>query len=88
MSSWEDFGRFQASLNQGRDVLPDNIRSTVATITANAKSDAEKIRLLYEYMQKNTRYISIQLGIGGWQPLTPRMWLPKGMAIARRCPII
>ncbi|HMI62933.1 MAG TPA: hypothetical protein VK518_18575, partial [Puia sp.] len=28
----------------------------------------EKVRILYEFMQQNTHYISVQLGIGGWQP--------------------
>ncbi|WP_423735699.1 DUF3857 domain-containing protein [Chitinophaga caseinilytica] len=78
MSSWENFGKFIATLNQGRDVLPANIKATVAAITANAKTDAEKIRLLYEYMQQNTRYISIQLGIGGWQPFDANYVATKG----------
>lgn len=78
MSTWSDFGRFQASLNQGRNVLPDNIKAAVAGIVAQAKTDEEKIRLLYEYMQKNTRYISIQLGIGGWQPFDATYVATKG----------
>ncbi|MGN7723335.1 DUF3857 domain-containing protein [Chitinophaga sp. 22620] len=68
MSSWDDFGKFQRTLNEGRDVLPDNIKATVHQLTDNVQDPREKVRLLYEYMQQNTRYISIQLGIGGWQP--------------------
>lgn len=68
MSTWDDFGKFQRTLNEGRDVLPDNIKATVHQLTGNVQDPREKIRLLYEYMQQNTRYISIQLGIGGWQP--------------------
>lgn len=68
MNSWLEFGKFVYSLKQGRDQLPDNIRQLVHQLTGQVKDTKEKIRVLYEYMQKNTRYISIQLGIGGWQP--------------------
>lgn len=68
MSSWQNLGKFFATLNEGRDVLPDAIKKDVHALTDNVTEQREKVRLLYEYLQKNTRYISIQLGIGGWQP--------------------
>jgi hypothetical protein len=69
MSSWNNFGKFHIALNRGRNTLPDNIKTMVHQLTDNIKNDEEKVRILYDYLQKNTRYISIQLGIGGWQPL-------------------
>lgn len=68
MASWKDFGLFMHNLIKGRDILPENIKQDVFTIVKNLKTDREKIFALYRYMQKNTRYISVQLGIGGWQP--------------------
>ena len=68
MNSWEEFGKFVYSLKEGRDQLPDNIKQMVHQISDPIADPKEKIDRLYEYMQKNTRYISIQLGIGGWQP--------------------
>lgn len=68
MQSWQDFGKFVHALRQGKDKLPDNIKQAVHQLTDNITDPKEKIARLYEYMQKNTRYISIQLGIGGWQP--------------------
>ncbi len=68
MNNWKEFGKFVYSLKQGRDQLPDNIKQAVHQMTDNIIDPKEKIRMLYEYLQKNTRYISIQLGIGGWQP--------------------
>ncbi len=68
MSSWEDFGKFVSALKAGKDVLPDNIKTTVRQLTAGESDPHKKIAALYDFMQKNTRYISIQLGLGGWQP--------------------
>ncbi|HTQ27076.1 MAG TPA: DUF3857 domain-containing protein, partial [Puia sp.] len=68
MSSWENYGKFTYALLQGRDVLPAQIKSKVHELTDPLQDPKQKIAALYEYLQKNTRYISIQLGIGGWQP--------------------
>jgi hypothetical protein len=68
MSTWKDFGKFQTSLNAGRDVLPPDVVQTVQQLTGNITDPREKVQVLYQYLQKNTRYISIQLGLGGWQP--------------------
>jgi hypothetical protein len=68
MSSWENYGKFMYQLIKGRDVLPDNIKKKVHELTDNLKDERQKVYLLYDFLQKNTHYISIQLGIGGWQP--------------------
>jgi hypothetical protein len=68
MSTWNDLGKFMYELVKGRDILPEEIKKKVHALTDAAKSDREKIFILYDFLQKNTRYISVQLGIGGWQP--------------------
>jgi transglutaminase-like putative cysteine protease len=68
MSTWQELGKFIYTLNEGRDMLPDHIRQTVHQIADPLTNPKEKITRLYNYMQQNTRYISIQLGIGGLQP--------------------
>lgn len=78
MQSWQDFGKFVHSLRQGREQLPANIKQAVHAIAGKVQSPREKIARLYEYMQKNTRYISIQLGIGGWQPFAAAEVAAKG----------
>lgn len=78
MKSWQDFGKFIYSLKQGRDELPPAIKQKVHEIADGITDPAEKISKLYEYMQKNTRYVSIQLGIGGWQPFPAEYVAKKG----------
>jgi hypothetical protein len=67
MSDWKSFGSFYYALNKGRDILPENIKMKVHQLTENLNTVQDKVKALYEFMQKNTRYVSIQLGIGGWQ---------------------
>jgi len=68
MNTWKEFGKFQLVLNKDRDKLPDEVVAKVKQLTANISDEREKIKVLYTFLQQNTRYISIQLGIGGWQP--------------------
>lgn len=68
LTTWNGFGQFQQSLNKGRDVLPASVALQVQKLIAGVTNEKEKINILYNYLQQNTRYISIQLGVGGWQP--------------------
>jgi len=68
MNTWKGFGLWQAKVNQGRAVLPESTKQKVRELIKDAKSKEDKVRLLYEYMQNKTRYVSIQLGVGGLQP--------------------
>ena len=68
MASWQDFGKFINTLLLGKGTLPDAVKQKVHELTDNLKDPRQKVKALYAYMQQNTRYISIQMGIGGWQP--------------------
>jgi len=77
MRNWEDLGKFIYALRQGRDELPDDVKRTVHRLTDNLTDPAAKVKVLYEFLQQNSRYISIQLGIGGWQPFDAKFVAAK-----------
>lgn len=68
MNTWDEFGQWVAALNQGRDQLPETTQQKIKALTANLATTEEKTKALYQYMQNKTRYVGIQLGIGGYQP--------------------
>lgn len=68
-NTWGDLGKFYHTLNAGRDVLPANTLAEIRNVVKTAKSDREKAGLIYKWMQSRSRYVSIQLGIGGWQTI-------------------
>jgi hypothetical protein len=70
MSTWIDYGKFINQLRMGRDVLPDDIKKKVHELTDHLTDTRQKVYALYNFLQNNTHYISIQLGIGGWQPFS------------------
>ncbi len=78
MSTWEGLGKWDYELNANRDVLPEDARQRVVQLTAGIKDPAEKVRKVYEYLQSHTRYVSIQLGVGGWQTFEAKTVADKG----------
>jgi hypothetical protein len=70
MSDWDSFAQFINSLNEGRNELSEATKVKIRELVKDEVSDTEKIKAIYKYLQENTRYISVQLGIGGWQPFT------------------
>ncbi len=78
LKTWKDMGLFQNALNKGRDILPENVQYEVKQLVANISDPAMKVKKVYEYLQSKTRYISIQLGIGGWQPFEASFVAEKG----------
>lgn len=68
ISSWQNFGKWQQSLNADVCTLSPERIEQIKKMTADIKTDKEKTRFLYNYLQQNMRYVSIQLGIGGLKP--------------------
>lgn len=67
-SSWGSYGSWVNGLLVGRDVLPKITVDKVHELVEGAADKYEVIKRIYKYMQSRTRYVSIQLGIGGFQP--------------------
>jgi len=68
MRSWKSFGVFLSKLYEGTDVLPEELVAQLQPKLAALTTRQEKIAFLYRYLQDNMRYVSVQLGIGGWKP--------------------
>lgn len=66
--SWEDMGKWYTGLTKGRRDASSEIKQKVAELTASAKTPLEKMRAEAKFLQRDIRYVAIELGIGGWQP--------------------
>lgn len=69
-STWNDFGKFINGLNADVRSLSPQREEEIRKMTDTLKNDKAKAEFLYNYMQKSMRYVSVQLGIGGFKPFT------------------
>ncbi|HVW13001.1 MAG TPA: DUF3857 and transglutaminase domain-containing protein [Mucilaginibacter sp.] len=68
-SSWQSFGKWQQMLNADVESLSSQRAAEIKKMTDTIKTDKDKARFLYKYLQNNMRYVNIVLGIGGLKPL-------------------
>ncbi|MCT8338821.1 DUF3857 domain-containing protein [Flavobacteriaceae bacterium TK19130] len=68
--NWKELGSWMeaALLSDGKE-LPESTISHVKSLVANEATNIGKAKIVYNYLQNKVRYISIQVGIGGWKPM-------------------
>ncbi|MFZ4726229.1 MAG: DUF3857 domain-containing protein [Paludibacter sp.] len=66
--TWKDLGIWVTELIDKKDILSESTKTKMKEITSTCSNDYDKVKVVYEFMQQKTRYVSIQVGIGGWQP--------------------
>lgn len=68
--TWEEYGKwYYDSLLTGTDELPVETQNMIRQLVGNEKDPLEIARIVYKYVQDKTRYVSIQVGIGGYKPM-------------------
>lgn len=68
--NWQKFGSWLDN-NLLADVsdLPEGTKAKVRSLVANETTNEGKARKIYQFVQDKVRYVSIQIGIGGWKPM-------------------
>ena len=69
-NDWEGLGKWMhEQLLHGRTNVSEKTKNEILTLTAGIDNPIDKAKAVYQYVQNNTRYISVQEGIGGIQPI-------------------
>lgn len=71
-STWEEYGNWQMHLLVERDELPEPLVAQIHALTDKLSTCYDKAKALYDYMLFSTRYVSIQIGIGGLRPMSAK----------------
>ena len=69
-TNWKSFGGWMnTNLIQGTDDLPQETIDEIKAMVGELPTDRAKAKAVYKYVQDKVRYISVQVGIGGWKPM-------------------
>lgn len=68
--NWDQFGKWMEKdlLSDVREV-PEGTIARVRSLVADETTNEGKARKIYQFVQDKVRYISVQIGIGGWKPM-------------------
>lgn len=66
--TWNNFGSWIYRIGKQTGKLPQEIMNGLDTLANSQLTTGDKVRKIYQFLQQRSRYVSIQLGIGGWKP--------------------
>ncbi|SFD41172.1 DUF3857 domain-containing protein [Flavobacterium phragmitis] len=68
--NWKEYGKwFSEKILTETIVLPEETKSKIKALVGNESDPLKKAKIIYHYVQEKSRYVSIQLGIGGFKPM-------------------
>lgn len=69
-TNWSDFGKwYSEKILSGTTDLPEETKAKIKALVGDEKDPVKKAKIVYDFVQKKSRYVSIQVGIGGWKPM-------------------
>lgn len=69
-STWAEFGKwYSEKVLEGTTELPIEAITAIKKLVGDEKDPIEKAKIVYNFVQQKSRYVSIQVGIGGWKPM-------------------
>jgi hypothetical protein len=67
-NTWSDFGKWCYALYEEKSPFSPQRAAEIKALTNGITDEEGKVKVLYDYLKKNMRYVSIQFGIGGYKP--------------------
>jgi len=68
MDSWEEFFRWWRKKIEGKTEPDEPIKKKVADLTKDLSTPEQKIEAVFDYVKREIRYVSIDLGKSGYEP--------------------
>lgn len=70
IKTWEDMGRCWQEMIAKQQQETPAIKDVVAKIAAENKTETDKVKAVWKYMNENVRYVGLERGLAGFIPLS------------------
>lgn len=77
-NSWKDVGEWYWGLAKEQLNADDEVRRKAMDLTQGLKTDEEKVRAIYGWVVKRTRYVALEFGIYGYKPRRASQTFARG----------
>lgn len=68
--TWKEYGQwYSTKILTGTSEIPEETKLKIKNLVGDEKDPINKAKIVYKYLQEKSRYVSIQVGIGGWKPM-------------------
>jgi transglutaminase-like putative cysteine protease len=68
--TWLEFGKwYNEKILSSTTDLPEETIMKIKTLVGTETDPIKKAQIIYKYVQEKSRYVSVQVGIGGWKPM-------------------
>ena len=68
--NWKEYGKwFSENILMGTAILNDETKVKIKSLVGSETDPIKKARIVYQYVQEKSRYVSVQVGIGGFKPM-------------------
>lgn len=76
--SWQTMGRWYWGFIKDQFDSDEETRRLARRITENAKTDVDKVKAVYGWVVKNTRYVALEFGVYGYKPYRAVQTVTRG----------
>jgi transglutaminase-like putative cysteine protease len=77
-TTWQEIAAWYAGLAKDRYAVTPAVAAKIKSVVAGARTRDDSIRAVHRWVAQDVRYVSIALGLGGFQPRAPQTVLETG----------
>jgi hypothetical protein len=77
-TTWQRISSWYAGLARDRYEITPPVAAKIHSVVANARTLDDSIRAVHRWVAQDVRYVSLALGLGGYQPRAPQTVLETG----------